>query len=205
MGYEVLSNEVSSGFSLFDFIKKHWLLCIFMIFFLPAIVNSIRVGIHEQNYAKPAFELAETLLLSDNELYDKISLYETNPELAIGKEKTDSLFGNLIYYLYLFWFVFTIMSLVSFIFLPLMILYKILSFGDQAKNAKSFLIAFIIFLVYLLVANCIITTYNMASGNLKIDLQGTAFTQYATILINVMPFHGFYTLGSYIFRVVFIN
>lgn len=206
MGAEVLNNQVSAGFSIFDFIKKHWLLCIFMIFFLPAIVNSIRVGIHEQNYSKPLFELAGTLLLSDNQLYDKITQFEVNPELAIGKAKGESLFNNLIYYLYLFWFIFTIMSYVSFITFPLMILYKLISLGDQSQNAKNFMIAFVIFLVYLLVTNCIITTYNMASGNLKIDLsQDTEFMNYGQILMNVMPFHGLYTLGSYIFRTVFVS
>lgn len=203
--FETGSN-IKQGLGTFDFIKKHYLLIFFLILILPVVIGSIREAVHEGNPTKPLFDLSEHILTADKTLEKQIKLFDNNMYEAIGMEKQDGLIKSTIYYWKFFWFIFNIFSLVSFIFLPLTVIYQIFKLQDSSKTGRNIIFVFIIFLIYLLVANCIITTYDIAKGNETITLNGSnPFSDYLTLFLTVLPFHGLFTLGDFLIRTIFIE
>lgn len=178
-----------------------------LIFTLPVIIHSIREAIQSGNYIQPAMELGEKILLSDSVLYRQITEFSTNPDLILGMAKPDTgIFNNIVYFIHIILFTYDILGLIYFIFLPMFIMYKLFSLSNTSNVGRNFLIALVLFLVYLFITNSIITVYGMATKSVVIELpEGIdKLTGYFIIFKQVMPFHGIYALGEYLFRLIFL-
>lgn len=207
MGYEQIVRKVpTSTATVFSFIKKHYFSILLLLVLLPSIIGSVRIAVETENYTYPAFELAERLMSSDTVLDKDITTLRDNPTELIGMENpVEDFFGTLKYYWLLFYnVIFKIMGSILLIFLPFRIFYKLFNLMDDTSPAKNFTFAFIVFVIYLFIANTVIFIYQFLNGDVTfvLDPNLDRFKAYSTILIRFMPLHGLLNFGTYMIQFI---
>ena len=190
-------------FSVLAFVKKNWYWLVLLFVLLPSIISAIQISIKENNPTYPFFLLGTKILSADSLLQKEIDLLKTNPSELIGMEKPASgLWKTAVFY---FMFsknvILEIIGNVWLIFLPLVIIYKIIKGQNLSEPYKNVIKASIYFLIYLFVVNSVILIHGLIQGNTLIPAipQGeNTFLNYLKILVYLLPFHGLFSLLKYL-------
>lgn len=199
----VVRGVPKAGFTLFGALKKYWYWIILIIIILPSIITSIQTAIQTNNPTHPFFELATMLFTADQALEKDVTTLQTNPADLIGMDKPSESIWNKIKYGWLFFWkgIYKMMSYVWLIFLPLVIIFKIIhASGNRSLPALNFTKALIVFFIYLFITNTIVVIHGMTIGNTLIEIPADlpTFQAYKVLLIEFLPFHGLVALARYI-------
>ena len=86
------------------------------------------------------------------------------------------------------------------IFLPFLIIYKLLIPRNTSEPAKNFMLSIVLFLIYLFVTNTIILIHGIITGNTLITIpEGLdTFKEYFLLFKHTLPFHGVASLIKYL-------
>ena len=183
------------------FIFKHKFLVITLAVLIPTIIHSIRTAIDTNNPTYPLFQLGARLLSADNVLNTDVELLRKDIKELVGMEKpTEGVWKKIVYQWHFFWRVdWILLGNIWLIFLPLIIIYKIIRLRNLSKPAANLVKSIFYFLLYLFVVNTIVLIRNVIRGETDFVLPTLgAFKEYQYLLFQIFPFHGLYNLGNYL-------
>jgi len=179
---------------------KFWI--VFFLVLTPTVIVSIQVSIETNNPTYPFFQLALRIFTADNAIERDVNLLRDDPLALIGISKpTNGIWMNAKYYWRLIsrvWFV--MLGNVYLIFLPLIIIYRLIRFRNISEPAKNLFRASWLFLGYLFITNTVILIRAIIKGNTVIMIpEGIdTFMEYFLLVKFMLPFHGLYNLVSYL-------
>lgn len=193
-------------FSFIAWLKKYKFWVILIVLLLPGLITSIKVALQEHNWTYPFFLLGAKIISADNLLDRNVNLLMTNPAALIGMAHPDV--GIWLHFVY-YWKVFfnVIVEFISdmyLIFLPLVLIHKVVTWNDNSRALPNILKSVAIFLGYLFVINAVVLVHGLIHGNSFVTIPHglNLFYEYLLIFLYLLPFHGIYMLGKYIVLLV---
>jgi len=190
------------GFSLFGFIWRYKFWIALILFTLPAVISSIVVAINTSDPTLPFFQLAERIFTADNVINQDVNLLINNPSALVGMAYPETgIWKHFVFGWLFFWnVIWKIFSEIWLIFLPLLIMIKLINLGDTTSPAKNLIKAIVYFLLYLFIANSVIAIHDLAVGKITININPgeNIFTEYLQTTLVLLPFHGVVNLLVYI-------
>jgi len=198
------TQSVSKTIYLISFIKKHWYLFVLLLVVLPSVISSLKIAKETNNWSYPLFDLATSILTADSKLDKMIDKLQNNPTEVIGMAKPEKgLWNNVKYYAHLSYTIYIIIGLIWLIFVPLIAIYNLIKYFNTSEPYQNFIKASIIFIIYLFVTNTVMLIYNYSIGDVVLNFGDTnKFLAYLTIFKKVLPFHGIYSVGYYLYTLI---
>lgn len=193
--------------SVLGIIKKYWYWIILFFFLLPTIISAISTAIETNNPSYPFFILATHITSSDQMLELKADQLEAGElDKIVRMEKPDSgIWKKFVWYWKWFWNVpFNLLGLIYTIFLPAVIIYKLLRPRNTSEPYKNFFKTCWIFILYLFITNTVILIYGVTQGTVLVKMpEGVdKFKAFFLILIEMIPFHGIAKLIIYFIHTI---
>lgn len=201
MATEFAYKEVSA-FSLWKIIRKFWYWILILLIILPSTISAINTGIETKNPAYPFLILGTTLVASDNVIASDVRMLQQDPAKVIGMEKPETGLWKKFIYGWKFFInvIFKMFGNIMLIFLPLVLIYKVIKTRDTGKISSNFMLSFFIFLAFMFVVNTIFTIHGIVKGNILIQIPTNLnpYQEMVFIIANIFPFHGIISLVIYL-------
>lgn len=189
--------------AIFKFLKRHWYLTIFFIIVFPAIYGSIQTAIETQNPIHPFLQLGKRIIAADIEVGEDVKiLEEQGVEAFIGIPKpTEGIWASVKYKFLFFWkVIFRLFGNVYLIFVPLILIYKLMKFRNISEINKNIMLSVIFFLAYLFIVNAVFVSYGIATGQLDIMIpeEISEFQGMWSLFKLFIPLNGLISLVQYL-------
>lgn len=198
-----IKTSPATAWSTLGIIRKYWYWIVLFFFLLPTIISSIQVAVDTQNPSYPFFILATHITSSDQMLELKVNQLEAG-ELndVVGMDKPESgVWKNVVWHWKWFWNVpFALLGLIYTLFLPAIIIYKLIRGRNTSEPYKNFMKTISYFVLYLFITNTIILIYGITQGSILVQIpEGIdKFKAFWLILIEMIPFHGLVKFFVYV-------
>jgi len=196
------------GLGVFDFVRKYWYLCILVIVILPGFLRGVYAVVESGDVVSPLLNFSSSILLADVRLDQQVSvLNEGGVDVLVGRPYPEvGLWKHTVYYWFFLWnVVWELCSLVWLVFFPFYVAFRIFYvLGNQSNPARLWLLSGLSFFAYLFIVNCLVVLYNVVSGGMVIIIpEGlNLFEKYVFLGLKLLPLHGLWSLGSYLFFLV---
>lgn len=183
-------NQVQSGVGFWKLIWKYWYVVISIIILLPTIILIV------QDPAQGFLKFGHKLINADNQINNLVDNLRNNPDSVIGMKKpVTGDYYFIVYFLRIMYFVvWELLTSIWILFFPMVVIYYIVGLFNHGIVMKNIFISFMIFLLFLLVVNCI---FIFIDNSLKIPEGYNTFQSFGYVFVHILPFNGVANMLNY--------
>lgn len=200
-----ISVKTSGAWEFTKFLIKHWYLVIIILSIIPSLILSIKTAVSTNNPSYPFVELALTIVNADSQLFNYISILETNPSQFIPMINPVRILQHIQNYWEIAKTIWLILGTIFLITIPFNLFYRFFKGRNTSEPIKNIFMTILFGMIFIFIINLILVIVGLIQGTIMINFSTDwdIFKKTWYVIKQTLPFHGVIELIKYIFTKLF--